>query len=123
MTSNSINITASSPINSPQIHRGRIESFSLYEITEHELAQLEAGTPSSLYLNFSIFFFSIASSFFISLVTTDISSIKIFTIFAIIVVIGFIAAAVLGAIWWKTRTSLKAVIHEIRNRIPPDANG
>ena len=46
-----------------QIKRGRVDSLSLYEITDNELDILTAGSPSSLYLNFAIFLLSRAFLF------------------------------------------------------------
>ena len=38
-----------------KIRRGRVSSVDLYEIKDSELDQLEAGSPATLQLNFSIF--------------------------------------------------------------------
>jgi len=103
-----------------KIKRGRVDSLSLYEITEHELLTLENGSPSSLYLNFSLLLLTTATSFLISLLTTTIESDRTYTTFVILVVIGYVLGILLGIIWWRTRQSVSEITKRIRNRIPPD---
>ena len=62
----------------PKIVRGQVDSLSLFEITDYELELLEQGTPNSIYLNFAIFFISVAASFFATLMTLTIKSQNIF---------------------------------------------
>ena len=100
-----------------KIVRGRVDSLSLYEITDHELNILEKGSPSSIYLNFSIFLVSIGLSFFISLVTVDIQSTKIFSIFTIFTVIGLVGGIFLLFLWSRMRTSVSDVVKRIKSRI------
>lgn len=57
--------------NSPRIIRGRVDSLSLYEITETELDTLERGSPYSIHLNFGVFLLTLGLSFLTSLLTTD----------------------------------------------------
>jgi hypothetical protein len=102
-----------------KIVRGRVDSVSVYEITESELSLLEDGPPSSIYLNFSIFLLSVAISFLISLVTTKIESDRVFTVFVIITAIGFIAGILFLFIWYRSHRSLSDIFLKIKNRIPP----
>ena len=60
--------------NEPTILRGKVDSLSLYEITDFELDVLEKGSPNSIYLNFSIFLLSVGFSFLAALFSTDIQS-------------------------------------------------
>ena len=101
----------------PRILRGRVDSFALYEITDAELNILEAGSPSSLHLNFSVFFLSIAASFFIALLTSTVSD-RAFTIFVVVTVVGFAAGGFLFVLWFRARQSVSAVVRRIRARIP-----
>jgi len=103
-----------------KIRRGRVDSLSLYEITEHELATLENGSPSSLYLNFALVLMSTATSFLISLLTTKIESDRTHAIFVIFVVVGYVLGVLLGIIWWQTRQSISVITKRIRERIPPE---
>jgi uncharacterized membrane protein YciS (DUF1049 family) len=102
---------------SPRILRGRLDSYAIYEITEDELRDLETGSPSSLYLNFAIFGLSIAMSFFIALVTATVSD-RVFTVFTVLTVVGFLIGACLLILWWRARLSVVDVVRRIRARIP-----
>jgi hypothetical protein len=106
----------------PRIVRGRVDSFALYEITDAELDLLEAGSPSSLQLNFAIFAISTALSFFIALVTSPPEG-KAFTVFVVITVLGALMGAYLFFLWIKSRKSVSEVIQRIRKRIPIDRSG
>ena len=103
-----------------KIKRGRVDSLSLYEITEHELVTLENGSPSSLYLNFSLLLLTTATSFLISLLTTTIESDRTYFTFVILVVVGYVLGILLGIIWWRTRQSVSEITKRIRSRIPPE---
>jgi len=102
----------------PRIIRGRVGSLSLYEITDYELEILEKGSPNSLYLNFSIFLFSIGISFLIALLTVSIESVKLFSAFVVVTVIGLLGSLFLFLLWFRTRNSVEEVIVKIRGRIP-----
>lgn len=113
----------------PKIRRGRVDSLSLYEITEYELVTLENGIPSSLYLNFSLPLLTTATSFLISLVTTTIQSDRTYAVFVGLIVVGYVLGLLLGIIWWRTRQSISTITKRIRSRIPaeeqtkPDSSG
>ncbi|HEX4054117.1 MAG TPA: hypothetical protein VHX86_07620 [Tepidisphaeraceae bacterium] len=103
---------------SPRIQRGRIDSLSVYEVTDYELGILEHGSPSSTYLNFALPLISQAIALLIVLITQKIDSQKVFTILVVLTVVGFVVGSLLMVIWWRTRTSVKGVIAKIRSRIP-----
>jgi len=105
------------------IRRGKVDSLSVYEITDYELDILERGSPSSLYLNFGIFLLSTSVSFLVALLTTTIQSNRTFTVFVVLVVVGIISGIVLMGLWYRTRQSASKVIAKIRSRIPPDGAG
>ena len=90
------------------INRVKIGSLTFYEITEEELERLETGGVSSIFLNFSIFTISIAISFFIALITSEVSD-RVFTIFLVITIIGFLAGIILFILWKKTNKSTKKI--------------
>ncbi|ETW92444.1 MAG: hypothetical protein ETSY1_43610 [Candidatus Entotheonella factor] len=100
-----------------KILRGRVDSMSLYEITEYELNLLEQGSPASLHLNFSIFLLSIATSFLITLLSTPIASYRVFTVFVVITAVGFSVGGFLLLLWYKTHRSVKNIIEKIKRRI------
>jgi hypothetical protein len=101
-----------------RIVRGQVDSLSLFEITDYELEILEEGSPSSTFLNFAIFFVSIGVSFLTTLLTVDIDSIYLFSVFAILTVIGLGAALVLFQLWRKLRSRTKDLCKKIRARAP-----
>lgn len=98
------------------IRRGRVDSVSLYEVTDYELDILEKGSPHPTYLNFSIFILSIAGSFVIALSTTN-TSMRVFTLFVAIAVVGALVGTFLLILWWQTRDSVFDVVKGIRGRI------
>jgi hypothetical protein len=106
--------------NSIRIKRGKVDSLSVYEITDYELDILIKGSPSSLYLNFSIFLLSVAASFLISILTTTIVSERTFTVFCVATAVGGVAGIVLGVLWWNTRGEVSSLSSKIRARIPRD---
>ena len=103
-----------------RVKRGKVDSLTLYEITDYELETLAIGSPSSLHLNFAIFFLSLATSFLVSLTTTTINDTKTFAVFVVITSIGFAAGAVLLAMWHFSHKSTKSIIRTIRERIPAE---
>ncbi|MBW3595971.1 MAG: hypothetical protein KY475_01700 [Planctomycetes bacterium] len=104
----------------PAIHRVRLETLTIFEITEAELESLERGSPESLYLNLAVSVVSIAVSFSIALATTHIESIKTYCFFVIVTVVGYLAAITFSLLWWQSRRSLTKVAQEIRKRRAPE---
>jgi hypothetical protein len=102
---------------SPRILRGRLDSYAIYEITEDELRDLEAGSPSSLYLNFAIFGLSIAVSFMVALFTSTVTD-RVFTVFTVLAIVGLFIGIGLLILWWRARISIGDVVRRIRARIP-----
>jgi len=81
---------------------------------------LERGSPDSILLNFAIFLGSVAVSFLIALITTEIHSSRTFAVFVIITVAAFIVGAVLLALWIWYRRSTTTIFDQIRRRMPPE---
>ena len=104
----------------PAIRLGKIGVLKVHQISDDELSRLEHGSGQSLFLNFAIAVLSVAISFLISLLTTTFNSDKLFYIFVIITVIGFLAGIILIILWWYTRQPISKLVQEIRNRMPPD---
>lgn len=100
-----------------KVIRGKVGSVSLYEITDSELDLLEKGSPSSIYLNFAIFLSSIGASFLISLLSTDITNIKVFTIFLVFSIIGILGGSLLFIVWFRMKGEISLVINKIKERI------
>jgi hypothetical protein len=106
--------------NAVQIRRGRVDSLSLYEITDNELEILATGSPSSLHLNLGISLLSMAVSFFIALLTTNITSERTFTVFVVIFVSTLIVGSIMMLVWWRAHKSTREIIKRIRDRLPSE---
>jgi len=104
----------------PAIHRARLDKLSIFEISESELETLERGSPDALFLNLAIFVLSVAISFSIAIATTTIESTRVFIVFVIVTVIGYIAGISFGLLWWRSYKSVKSVAKQIRSRLPPE---
>lgn len=100
------------------VTRGKYDSITLYEITDYELDTLKKGSPTSIYLNFSIFLLSTAISFLITLITGSYQSTSIeFVIFTIICVVGFIVGIILLILWFRNKSDMKDLCDKIENRV------
>jgi hypothetical protein len=104
----------------PAIRRARIERLNIYELSEEELELLERGSPDSLFLNFAVFLLSTAISLLIALFTTEISSDRVFNVFVIFTLLGFLGGTVLLVLWRWYRKSTTKIFEQIRRRMPPE---
>lgn len=104
----------------PRIRHAKVDSICIYEVTENELDTLENGSPASLALNFSVFLLSIGISFLITLLTTQISSIKIFNCFVIVACVGMILGTILFFYWLISYLKSTPIISKIKNRLDPE---
>jgi len=101
-----------------KIVRAKIDSLSVFEITDSELKTLERGSPSSIYLNFAILLITSGISFFISLVSIDIQSVKLFSAFLVFTLVGGIGGSILLFLWYRERGEVSEVIKTIQERVP-----
>ncbi len=104
----------------PRIRRGRYDQLIIYEVSQRELEILAQGSPNLIYLNFAISLLSVSISFIIALLTTTITSNRVFTVFVVIAVVGIISGLVLLFLWLKTRKSVSDLIKTIKNRLPEE---
>ncbi len=104
----------------PAIRRARIDRLNIYEVSDSELQLLERGSPESLFLNFAIFLLSSATSLLAALLTTNIESTRVFNVFVIVTVVGFIVGMFLLALWRWYRRSRSTIFEQIRQRMPPE---
>jgi NADH:ubiquinone oxidoreductase subunit K len=102
----------------PRIVRGQVDSLSLFEITDYELEVLEQGAPNAIFLNFAVFFISIALSFLITLMTVTSVSTKTFIVFVVFTVVGFAVGGVLLVLWYRTRSKISVLVQKIKARVP-----
>jgi hypothetical protein len=111
--------TDSSSLPPVKIRRGSFGELTIHEVADYELESLAHGSPDSLYLNFAIFLLSMSVSFFVALLTAVLSS-RVFTVFVVITTIGFLMGVLLLIIWLKKRSSVSALVEEIRSRLPAE---
>ncbi|NEV65132.1 hypothetical protein [Thiorhodococcus minor] len=90
----------------------------LYFVNETELSVLERGSTSSLYLTFGLALLSIFSSFAIVLLSTPISSDRVFYVFFIIASVSLISSIVLLILWRRTEDETTGIIRCIKERFP-----
>ncbi|MGD1929527.1 MAG: hypothetical protein ACFB12_11505 [Leptolyngbyaceae cyanobacterium] len=102
-----------SEIIAPKTHK-----VVVYFVNETELAALERGSISSLYLTFGLALLSIFSSFAIVLFSTPISSDRVFDVFVIVASVSLISSIVLLTIWRRTDDEITSIIHTIKKRFP-----
>lgn len=99
------------------VFRGRVDSLSLYEITDYELESLEKGPQNSIYMNLSILLLSVGFSFMTTIFSVDFTSERIFSVFLGISLSSIVGGAILLLIWWRTRSDLSKVARRIRGRM------
>lgn len=97
--------------------RGAVESLSLYEITDYELEIFEKGSPASTFLNFSIFCFSVGITSGLTLMSVEISNMKVFFVYLVICVVGLLTGSVLIVLWWREGSSIRKICTKIRARL------
>ena len=100
-----------------RIKRGKVDSLSVYEITDYELSQILEGSPNALYLNLSIFFISVFISFLISLLTSILSD-RVYIIFVVITTVSLVSGGVFCIMWWRARSRVGDLVKKIMARIP-----
>ena len=94
--------------------------LNAYVVFEHQLDALAQGSPSSLLLNFALFFLGVAVTAFATPFSIPTASDRAYYAFLIISLITGIAGLVLLVIWWKTHTAVKGIIAEIESQMPPN---
>ncbi|MHB8405761.1 MAG: hypothetical protein ACYDCJ_10100 [Gammaproteobacteria bacterium] len=98
------------------VRRGRVDSLTLYDVTEQELAELERGGSGHAYLDFSLTFCSTAIAFLIAILTMhSFDSTKI--IFIIICSVCALGTIIFFVLWRMHRTTMKVIIRRIKARL------
>jgi len=95
----------------------------VYAVSEDELRLLESGGPASLFLNLAIFFASVGASFLVSLLLSDVKSVRIFIVITILTVATLIAGLVMFVLWRKWSSDAKSTIQRIRDRARAQGQG
>lgn len=104
------------------VKRGKVDSINIYEISESELTIIEAGAPSSIYLNFTTFFGGVFLSFISVLFTVsfnldDNKQLIIFILFLLIDIVTCFLTIIMGIIWLIKKKDLSTIIKRIKERI------
>jgi hypothetical protein len=103
-----------------EIERHRFVGLIIYEVTSDEIDQIERETLSiSEDLTFSTVSVSVAAAFLLTLLTVDIVSERLFNIFFIVCVAGFVGGAYFGVRWFRGRKSFRGAITRIKKRVGP----
>src|SRR5688500_12251188 len=85
----------------PAVRVAPLAELRVYIIGEQELNELGQGSPASVHLNFALALLASGTSFLTTLLTTDILSAKLFTVFVVVTVVFIVAGIVLFANWYK----------------------
>ena len=104
------------------VHRRKLISVTIYDVTESELLILEKGTDASIWLNFLIGSFSVAVSFLVSLLTAKWEDGFSVTqvVFICVTIIMFVVSVICTVFWIRGRGAHKTTINAIKERKAQD---
>jgi hypothetical protein len=95
----------------------RMGTLTLYEITADELRLIEAGDPSSIFLNFGLVSGSAGLGVGATMLAGgDIASRATYDTLVIITIIGLLAGVVLLVLWRRSAKQTRSVIQTVRER-------
>ena len=102
-----------------RVVRGRVDSLHIYELKEDELDTAGQGKSRQFVSDFFVsVVLTTATSFLVTLLTTEMRSQSQETIFVVIVCVGYIVGLVLLSLWLFYRRSMSALVKHIKSRIP-----
>jgi len=102
----------------PVIRVAPLGELNAYIVTEHELETLAQGSPAGLLLNFALALLPMAGSIIVTLRSSTMTDLN-FTLFTSASIIFIIAGLICLTLWWRLHTSVKTLVQEIKNRMPP----
>lgn len=105
----------------PMIRVAPLGELRVYMITEEELNSLGRGSPGSVFLNFALALLPLAASFLVTLLSTSIPSVTGLTFFICGCIVCFITGLICLVFAWQNHVSSKAIVIEIKHRMPPIA--
>lgn len=101
-----------------RVRRGKVDSVDLYEIKDHELDQLESGSPGDVQLNWGVFLLSLAFGSVTTLSTVEKFSHPLAqNAFLFMAILGIFGGAYLVNEWRRLRKSTKKLCKKIRERL------
>lgn len=112
------------PQQTSQLSRVRVAplgDLNAYMVHEHELDIIAAGSPATLAFNFAISLISIGVTFVLALTTTTIASDRMFYGYLIVCVNCLLVGFILFGYWFRTRTSVTAMVARIKKRLDRDS--
>ena len=101
-----------------ELRRGRVDSLTLYEITEEELRQIGEGSPVNVHQSIAIGSGSIAATVCATLFTATFSDPTTEFTFVALAVGSIIATVIEGIMWFRCRGLTSTVIKRITGRTP-----
>jgi hypothetical protein len=102
------------------VERHAFDALVIFEVTGQELDQMERETLSvSEDFSFAITGLSIAITLASVLFTVEIESQRVYVTFLTIMILGFLVAVYCGTKWFRGRTTFKAVVQKIKERVGP----
>lgn len=101
-----------------RVRRAKVDSVDLYEIKDHELDQLETGSPGDVQLNWAVFLLSLAFASITTLATVEnFVHPMAENVFLFVAIVGIILGLYLISEWYRMRKSLKSLCTKIRQRM------
>ena len=101
------------------VYRHGLSHIETYEVLEEDLARLESeGSDVGFDFQIAQACFTVAVSILVTLVTNpppDANQ-KTFTVFVVVVVVGFLGAFVFGFKWYKNRNAFSRTLQKIRDQ-------
>lgn len=102
------------------VERHPYAGLVIYEVAGEDLDQLEKETLSvGEDFTFSVFCLSVAVSFTTTLAATKIESIRVFNVFWIVTLLGYLGGTFFGIRWFHGRKRHKSIVRRIKERVGP----
>lgn len=109
------------PRNQPQppvIRVAPLGELNAYTVYEHELETLSQGSPAGLFLNFALALLPTAFGIIVTLRSSTMTDLN-YAIFTSASIIFIVAGMICLTLWWRMHRSVKALMDEIKRRMPP----
>jgi hypothetical protein len=104
----------------PVVRVAPLGELKAYTVSEHELDRLARGSVVSDLLTIAYALLSVAVTLLATLLSTTLDDLRL-THFFCAFLIFTIAGVICFIIGWRTRESVKSLVNEIKNRMPPPA--
>jgi hypothetical protein len=99
------------------LRRHGVGHLEIYDVTVDELEQIEReGGNIGLDFQVSLFCITEASAFLAALLTMTTKSERTYTLFLILIVVGFLSGVVFGLRWLRSRKNFTVMLQKIRDR-------